>query len=209
MPKHKHRGRKARSSHIGIRVTVADTTDIGATHDVRTALKARKAREREARKAHKARKVREAREREVREAREREVREARERKAREREVREVREAREREGREVREVRKAREASDDEDDVPILDLVRRCDTAWRAPGRGRVYEIHKIVDWKIDAPLPHESRESRESRESHDHRSIFFLVWWKGYALSESTWEPASGIHPVEQVRFFKAAGIFD
>jgi hypothetical protein len=162
MPKHKRSGRKDRSSHIGIRVTVADTTGIRATLEVR---KARKAREREAREA--------------REAREREAREA---------------------------RKAREASDDEDDVPILDLVRRCDTEWRAPGRGKVYEIHKIVDWKIDAPL---SLESRESRESHDHRSIFFLVWWKGYALSESTWEPASGIHPVEQVRFFKAAGVFD
>ena len=85
-------------------------------------------------------------------------------------------------------------------------MRRSDTAWRAPGRGKVYEIHKIVDWKIDAPLSHDSR---ESRETHDHRSIFFLVWWKGYALSESTWEPASGIHPVEQVRFFKAAGVFD
>ena len=171
MPKHKRCGRKARSSHIGIRVTVADTTDIRATLDVR------KAREKETRKARKARK-----------AREREARKARE---------------------VREVREAREASDDEDDVPILDLVRRCDTAWRAPGRGRVYEIHKIVDWKIDAPLPRDSHESRESHESHDHRSIFFLVWWKGYALRESTWEPASGIHPVEQVRFFKAAGVFD
>ena len=96
--------------------------------------------------------------------------------------------------------------DDDDDVPILELVRRgdyVDAKWRAPGRGKVLEIHKIVDWKIDAPLSH------ESRESHDHRSIFFLVWWKGYALSESTWEPASGIHPVEQVRFFKAAGVFD
>jgi flagellar biosynthesis GTPase FlhF len=203
MPKHKRCGRKARSSHIGIRVTVADTTDIRATLDVR------KAREKETRKARKARK---AREREARKAREvREVREAREaREAREREVRKAREAREaREVREVREVREAREASDDEDDVPILDLVRRCDTAWRAPGRGRVYEIHKIVDWKIDAPLPRDSHESRESHESHDHRSIFFLVWWKGYALRESTWEPASGIHPVEQVRFFKAAGVFD
>ena len=186
MPKHKRRGRKARSSHIGIRVTVADTTDIRATLEFRKARKARKARERKTRerKARKARKAREVREI-ASEARERETRE----------VREVREA--------RKAREAREASDDEDDVPILDLVRRCDTAWRAPGRGRVYEIHKIVDWKIDAPLSH------ESRESHDHRSIFFLVWWKGYALSESTWEPASGIHPVEQVRFFKAAGVFD
>ena len=185
MPKHKRSGRKARSSHIGIRVTVADTTDIRATLEVRKVRKARKAREREARKARKAR----------------------ERKAREREVRKVRE--------VREAREAREASDDEDDVPILDLVRRCDAEWRAPGRGKVYEIHKIVDWKIDAPLSNDSRESREPREPHgphgpyDPRSIFFLVWWKGYALSESTWEPASGIHPVEQVRFFKAAGVFD
>jgi hypothetical protein len=183
MPKHKRRGRKARSSHIGIRVTVADTTDISATLEVRKARKARKARERKARKA---RKAREREVHKVREAREREVRK----------VRDVREARE------REVRKAREASDDEeDDVPILDLVRRCDAEWRAPGRGKVYEIHKIVDWKIDAPMPRESREQQ--------RLIYFLVWWKGYALSESTWEPASGIHPVEQVRFFKAAGVFD
>jgi hypothetical protein len=105
------------------------------------------------------------------------------------------------------LREAREASDDEeDDVPILDLVRRCDTEWRAPGRGKVYEIHKIVDWKIDAPM---SIESRDSRGSKDPRLIYFLVWWKGYALSESTWEPASGIHPAEQVRFFKAVGVFD
>jgi hypothetical protein len=186
MPKHKRSCRKARSSHIGIRVTVADTTDIHATLDVR---KARKAREREVR------------EREVREVRE--VREAREREAR------VTEVRERKGRKARKAREAREASDDEDDVPILDLVRRSDAEWRAPGRGRVYEIHKIVDWKIDAPLSRETRETRESRETRDHRSIFFLVWWNGYALSESTWEPASGIHPVEQVRFFKAAGVFD
>ena len=109
------------------------------------------------------------------------------------------EARVSEAREAR-VSEARESRDDEeDDVPILELVRRCDAEWRAPGRGKVYEIHKIVDWKID----------RGSRGSHDPRSIFFLVWWKGYELSESTWEPATGIHPVEQVRFFKAAGVFD
>jgi hypothetical protein len=175
MPKHKRRGRKARSSRIGIRVTVGDTTDIRATLEVRKARKARKALERKARKA---------------------------RKALERKASKARKARERAAREARvtEVREAREASDDEDDVPILDLVRRSDAEWRAPGRGRVYEIHKIVDWKIDAPLSHDSRQTR---------SIFFLVWWKGYALRESTWEPASGIHPVEQVRFFKAAGVFD
>ena len=101
--------------------------------------------------------------------------------------------------EASEAREARASSDDdgeesEDDVPILELVRRGDTEWRAPGSGKVYEIHKIVDWKIStSPL----------------RSIFFLVWWKGYALSESTWEPATGIHPVEQVRFFKSVGVFD
>ena len=101
--------------------------------------------------------------------------------------------------EARKAREARASSDDdgeesEDDVPILELVRRGETEWRAPGSGKVYEIHKIVDWKIStSPL----------------RSIFFLVWWKGYALSESTWEPATGIHPVEQVRFFKSVGVFD
>ena len=91
--------------------------------------------------------------------------------------------------------RAREsAAEDDDDVPILELVRRgdyVDAKWRAPGRGRVLAIHKIVDWKIEA------------------KEIFFLVWWEGYALRESTWEPASGIHPVQQRVFFQAAGVLD
>ena len=84
--------------------------------------------------------------------------------------------------------------DDDDDVPILELVRRgdyVDAKWRAPGRGKVLEIHKIVDWKIEA------------------KKIFFLVWWEGYALRESTWEPACGIHPVQQRHFFQTAGVLD
>ena len=84
--------------------------------------------------------------------------------------------------------------DDDDDVPILELVRRgdyVDAKWRAPGRGKVLEIHKIVDWKIEA------------------KKIFFLVWWQGHALRESTWEPASGIHPVQQRHFFQTAGVLD
>ena len=123
-------------------------------------------------------------------------------------AREAREAREKEAREAREeAREAREkeSSDEEDDVPILELVRRgdfIDTEWRAPGRGKVYEIYKIVDWKVDDADAHSHRTDRR-------RTIFFLVWWKGYTLSESTWEPASGIHPVEQVRFFKSVGVFD
>jgi hypothetical protein len=96
-------------------------------------------------------------------------------------------------------RAGRDDADDDDDLPIVALVGR-DTEWRAPGRGKVYEIHKIVDWKIDAA---------GAAGPRGVRSIFFLVWWKGYALRESTWEPASGIHPAEQVRFFKSAGIFD
>jgi len=85
-------------------------------------------------------------------------------------------------------------ADDDDDVPILELVRRgdyVDAKWRAPGRGKVLEIHKIVDWKIEA------------------KEIFFLVWWEGYALRESTWEPACGIHPVQQRHFFQTAGVLD
>ena len=84
--------------------------------------------------------------------------------------------------------------DDEDDVPIIELVRRgdyIDAKWRAPGRGKVLEIHKIVDWKI------------EKREIH------FLVWWEGCALRDSTWEPAQGIHPVQQRHFLQTAGVFD
>ena len=96
--------------------------------------------------------------------------------------------------EAAKAKRAERELEEEDDVPILELVRRgdyVDATWRAPGRGKVLEIHKIVDWKIEA------------------KKIFFLVWWQGYALRESTWEPASGIHPVEQVRFFQAAGVFD
>jgi hypothetical protein len=121
-----------------------------------------------------------------------------------------REAREKNGlaareedREAREEASKKESSDEEDDVPILELVRRgdyIDTEWRAPGRGKVYEIYKIVDWKVD---------DAHSHRTDRRRAIFFLVWWKGYTLSESTWEPASGIHPVEQVRFFKSVGVFD
>ena len=84
--------------------------------------------------------------------------------------------------------------DDDDDVPIIELVRRgdyVDAKWRAPGRGKVLEIHKIVDWKIE------------------RREIHFLVWWEGYALCESTWEPAEGIHPVQQRHFLQTAGVFD
>ncbi len=85
-------------------------------------------------------------------------------------------------------------SADEDDVPILELVRRgdySDTKWLAPGRGKVLEIHRIVDWKLE------------------NREIHFLVWWEGYALRESTWEPSRGIHPVQQRHFFQAAGVLD
>ena len=89
-------------------------------------------------------------------------------------------------------KKARD--DDEDDVPIVELVRRgeyLDPKWRAPGRGKVLEIKKIVDWKIE------------------NKKIFFLVWWEGHSLRESTWEPASGIHPVQQRVFFQTAGVLD
>jgi hypothetical protein len=84
--------------------------------------------------------------------------------------------------------------DEEDDVPIIELVRRgdyLDPKWRAPGRGKVLEIKKIVDWKIE------------------NKKIFFLVWWSGYALRDSTWEPAAGIHPVQQRHFFQTAGVLD
>ena len=171
MPKRMHRDGPVRSIH---RAPVADVADICATCS--RPLEVREAR------------VQDAREARVNEAR---VNEARVSEARVSEAREAREAR------VSEARVSRD--DEEDDVPILELVRRCDAEWRAPGRGKVYEIHKIVDWKID----------RGSRGSHDLRSIFFLVWWKGYELSESTWEPAAGIHPIEQVRFFKSVGVFD
>jgi hypothetical protein len=83
--------------------------------------------------------------------------------------------------------------DDVDDVPILELVRRgdySDAKWLAPGRGKVLEIHKIVDWKIE------------------NREIHFLVWWEGYALRDS-WEPAKGIHPVQQRHFLQTAGVLD
>ena len=89
-------------------------------------------------------------------------------------------------------KKARD--DDEDDVPIVELVRRgeyLDPKWRAPGRGKVLEIKKIVDWKIE------------------NKKIFFLVWWEGHSLRESTWEPAAGIHPVQQRVFFQTAGVLD
>jgi hypothetical protein len=89
-------------------------------------------------------------------------------------------------------KKARD--EDEDDVPIVELVRRgeyLDPKWRAPGRGKVLEIKKIVDWKIE------------------NKEIFFLVWWEGHSLRESTWEPAAGIHPVQQRVFFQAAGVLD
>jgi hypothetical protein len=85
-------------------------------------------------------------------------------------------------------------TESEDDVPILELVRRgdySDAKWLAPGRGKVLEIHKIVDWKIE------------------NREIYFLVWWEGYALRDSTWEPAKGIHPVQQRHFLQTAGVFD
>ena len=84
--------------------------------------------------------------------------------------------------------------DEDDDVPILELVRRgdyLDAKWRAPGRGRVFELRQLVDWKLE------------------ETGLFFLVWWKGYALRESTWEPAASIHPVQQLWFFRSAGVFD
>ena len=89
---------------------------------------------------------------------------------------------------------ARRAADEEDDVPILELVNRgdyLDASWRAPGRGKIYEIHKIVDWKVKKG------------------AILFLVWWKDYALRESSWEPAASIHPIKQLLFFKSIGVFD
>ena len=88
----------------------------------------------------------------------------------------------------------RRALDDEDDVPLVELVVRgdyLDAVWRAPGRGKSFEIHKLVDWKLKKT------------------ALFFLVWWKDYALRDSTWEPASSIHPARQVRFFLDSGVFD
>jgi len=92
------------------------------------------------------------------------------------------------------VAKTRRSVDEEDDVPILELVRRgdyLDPKWRAPGRGKVLEIKRIVDWKIE------------------NKEIFFLVWWEGHALRDSTWEPAAGIHPVQQRHFFQTTGVLD
>ena len=83
--------------------------------------------------------------------------------------------------------------DEDDDVPLIELVRGdyLDATWHAPGRGKIFAIRKLVDWKFE------------------EAGLFYLVWWKGYPLRESTWEPAASIHPVQQFWFLRAAGIFD
>jgi hypothetical protein len=86
------------------------------------------------------------------------------------------------------------ALDEEDDVPIHELVRKgayLDALWRAEGRGKMYDIHQIVDWRVKG------------------HGIQFLVWWRDYSIRDSTWEHAACIHPVTQLRFFIESGVMD
>jgi hypothetical protein len=54
-----------------------------------------------------------------------------------------------------------------------------------------------------------ARDQEDRRLEDREQKIFFLVWWEGHSLRESTWEPAAGIHPVQQRVFFQAAGVLD
>ena len=80
----------------------------------------------------------------------------------------------------------------EDDTPVVELLRRERLVWTAPlargRRGRVYTIRAILDWKVD------------------RGELFFYIWWRGYAHSESTWEPAIHVHPSVQLEFLIGLG---
>jgi hypothetical protein len=75
---------------------------------------------------------------------------------------------------------------------VVELLRRERLVWTAPlargRRGRVYTIRAILDWKVD------------------RGELFFYIWWRGYALSESTWEPALHVHPNVQLEFLIGLG---
>lgn len=92
---------------------------------------------------------------------------------------------------VRQVRQDR-VDEAEDDTPVVELLRRERLVWTAPlargRRGRVYTIRAILDWKVD------------------RGELFFYIWWRGYAHSESTWEPAIHVHPSVQLEFLIGLG---
>jgi len=75
---------------------------------------------------------------------------------------------------------------------VVELLRRERLVWTAPlargRRGRVYTIRAILDWKVD------------------RGELFFYIWWRGYPLSGSTWEPAIHIHPNVQLEFLIGLG---